>query len=310
MKRVLITGSSGFVGKHLVNLLSSKGFEVIGASLVCTNNLKNFKEIQIDLSEENACKKLIHDISPDATIHLAGMAHVQVAGEKRLEMIQSNILSTIYLAKAQYELRKESTFVLASSAQMYKSVVKDNLDESIINEDSPISYELPYAMGKMSAEFALRSLSSEHFKTYIMRPFNHIGPGQSDSFVCPGLAKRIFHCKDGGTISVGNLESKRDFTDVRDIVKAYALVLEKKPKSNLFILGSGRATKMQQIFDFLTSLSGKKIYTQVDQKLIRSQDPPCFVADAKLAKEELGWSPSISLEQSLRDIYEDVQKIG
>ena len=173
-------------------------------------------------------------------------------------------------------------------------------------ESSPVQPMNPYGHSKLAAEHVVRTFASEQFKPYIVRPFNHIGPGQSPGFVCPSLARRIATTEDGGKIVVGNLDSYRDFSDVRDVVRAYRMILEQKPREDLFVTGSGRAVQINEILAKLLEISGKRLSTEVDQQLLRQNDPQKVVADCSLIKRVVGWECEIPLEQSLRDIYHSV----
>lgn len=302
--KVLVTGASGFVGQHLLRNLLDNGHEIaITAPHPFTFSYKNkdHEGLIADLSNPKDCESLVDKANPSAIIHLAGMSHVQQSTEQRLEMAAGNISATLELFKAVYKTRKPCTIALASTAQMYKAC--GDHQETVVHENSEIELTLPYALSKLAAEYIARSFEDENLKIYIIRPFNHIGPGQAKTFVCPGFAERIKSAKDGDTIPVGNLAAKRDFTDVRDVVDVYRLVIEKRPKEKLFVVGTGRAATIKEVLEYFIRLSGKTIHTTVDQALMRSMDPPSFRADPSLAKSVLGWQPKYSLEQSLEDIY-------
>jgi GDP-4-dehydro-6-deoxy-D-mannose reductase len=149
----------------------------------------------------------------------------------------------------------------------------------------------------------VRTFTSENFRPYIVRPFNHTGPGQSTDFVCPGLAKKIAEAPDGGTVKVGNLDAWRDFTDVRDVVRAYRLVLEKRPEEDLFVVGSGKAVQIREVWDRLVKLSGKNLKFEVEKTLLRAKEPQTQVAATKLAEKILGWRPKYEVPEILRSLF-------
>jgi GDP-4-dehydro-6-deoxy-D-mannose reductase len=139
---------------------------------------------------------------------------------------------------------------------------------------------------------------------YIARPFNHIGPGQHDSFVCPALAKRIKLAKNGDSIDVGNIHAKRDFSDVRDIARAYRLILEIQPSERIFVLGSSKTHSVLEVIQIFTKISGKSISTRISPDLLRPNDNATICADTALAQKILGWQCKIEFESTLNDIFQ------
>lgn len=178
-----------------------------------------------------------------------------------------------------------------------------------LSEHSFPAPETAYGASKLAGEYIVRSYASEMFRPYIVRAFNHIGPGQGGDFVCPTLARKIVAAPDGGRITVGNLKVYRDFTDVRDVVRAYRLILEVKPAQDLFVIGSGRAVRIEEVLEELARISGKEITAEVDRSLVRNVDPPLLCADSSLAQHVLGWSPAIPMEQTLREVYGEAARL-
>ncbi len=302
--RILITGASGFVGPHLARELLNNGHEVLLTAPV-KFDLRHSNQIHAahicDLLDQKSLRTLVEKTRPEAVIHLAGLSHVHEGTKNREKMVELNVLATAKLCASLSQLNAKIAFLIVSSALMYPPSVNA---ETVVNEQTATKPDLPYGYSKLAAEYVAHSFASDNFRVYVARPFNHIGPGQSRDFVCPGLAHRIATTADGGTIPVGNMNAKRDFTDVRDMARAYRLIIEKQPTENLFVLGSGQATSIQTIFDTFIRISGKKITTKLDPDLLRSIDPPCFRSDYSLAKRSLDWEPQIPLEASLRDIYD------
>ncbi len=302
--RVLITGASGFVGPHLARELLTAGHQIELTAPV-KFELRHAGRSHIahicDMLDQSAIKELVDKTKPDAVVHLAGLSHVHQGTQNRSKLVELNVTATGALCAAIAQSNVDVSFLFISSALMYPA---SSDGETVVNEETPPRPDLPYAFSKLAAENIARCYASDSFRVYVARPFNHIGPGQSRDFVCPGMAHRIATAVDGGSISVGNLNTKRDFTDVRDVARAYRLILEKRPDDRLFVIGSGKSTSIKSILDKLIEISGKKIVPQVDSSLLRSIDPPCFRSDYSLAQRALGWAPQISLETSLRDIYE------
>ena len=297
---ILVTGASGFVATHLIPELKGHGHQL---SLTCFRepaNAHGFPFHWCDITDLAAVNDLVRKIKPQAVVHLAGISHVVEADKQRGNLAAVNIVGTSNVCSALSGLEQEALFLFISSALVYGQVAESNV---AFTESSPLQPMNPYGHSKLAAEYIVKTFASERFKTYIVRPFNHIGPGQSPGFVCPSLARRIAETDDGGKIVVGNLNSYRDFTDVRDVVRAYRLILEKRPVEDIFILGSGRAIRIQDIFDELLRVSGKRLATEVDPALLRRNDPQKVVADCSLIKRVVGWECQIPLEKSLRDIY-------
>lgn len=302
--RVLITGASGFVGPHLARDLLNAGHDVVlsaPAKFDLKHNGRTLSAHVCDLLDTPAVQTLISKTTPDAVVHLAGLSHVNQGTQNRARMVDLNVTATGSICAAVAEQNRPTSFLLVSSALLYPPAVNA---ETVVNEQTPAQPDLPYGFSKLAAEYVARCFASDTLQVYVARPFNHIGPGQTRDFVCPGLAHRIATTADGGVIPVGNMSAKRDFTDVRDMARAYRLILEKRPKENTFVLGSGKSTSIETILEKFIAISGKRITTQVDPSLLRTIDPPCFRSDYSLAKRVLGWEPTIPLETSLKDIYD------
>lgn len=306
--KVLVTGASGFVAPHLVRELIENGHEVVLTAharhdIVIGN--KKLSVIPCDLQDAEGLDSIMREYQPDALVHLAAISHVVKAQNERVNLVATNVVGTHNLCAALTKLDKSCAFLYVSSSMVYGNTESD----TAFSEESLPQPSTPYGASKLAGEYVVRSYASELFKPYIVRPFNHIGPGQSTDFVCPALAKRIVDAKDGGTIEVGNLKAKRDFSDVRDIVRAYRLILEKQPKRDLFVLGSGKGVAIQSILDSFIRISKKNIETQVNQELLRANDPPVVTADPGLAEKTLGWRCLTPLSDTLADIYHSLDPL-
>ncbi len=292
--RVLVTGASGFVGPHLIQELEQHGHIVIPTSLKNSPN-------PCDLLDEKAVEKLVRRTKPQAVVHLAGMSNLGKSWKNVAFTIDANTVPTRHLCRALEKTHSPALFLLVSTATVF-----DLRSEKTFDEKSRPKPKNPYAASKLAAEYLLRSFESRRLKTYIARPLNHTGPGQTTEFAVPAFAKRIIEARNGGVITVGNINVKRDISDVRDIVRAYRLILEKKPRERLFVLGTGKAAAMKDILREFSRLSGKKISLRVDMKLLRPSDPKSITVNPALAKKVLGWKAQIPLKQTLRDVYNSV----
>jgi GDP-4-dehydro-6-deoxy-D-mannose reductase len=302
--KILVTGAEGFVGRHMVSELLAHKHEVL-ATAIESGSLETLHGRvalnRLDVTDQSACIELVQRFNPDATIHLAGLAHTKET-EKNLPLLFNvNVASVSNIADA---LRSTPTtgpraLLFASSAFVYGAYLKTGTLQC--NENTPLAPRGSYGYSKLAAESVARLYESPELQVYIVRPFNHIGPGQHPSFVVAGFAQRILSAKDGSTIETGNLNSKRDFTDVRDIVRGYRLIVEKRPAARTFVLGSGNSYPIQTVFDELCRLANKRLTTTVRADLMRSGDEADITADAKLAGDVLGWVPEIPLSKSLTD---------
>ena len=303
--RVLITGATGFVAPYIARELAEKGFDVyLTAPDQCQLVLggKTVEAYQCDLTDLSRTTAMVEDIKPEIIVHQASLSHVGQAWENRVELVKVNVNGTSHICQAAARSGRPVTFLYGSSALVYGSS-EQRLDEACLPH--PVT---PFGASKLAAEYVVESFHSDTFQPYIVRPFNVVGPDQSRAFVCPAFAHRILQTSTGGRIEVGNLEAKRDFADVRDLARAYRLVLEKRPPERLFVLGSGEPVVIRDILERLSELSGKEIQPSVNPDLLRPTDPQHLIANPELAAKALGWKPEISFDQSLQDVWSEVSK--
>jgi GDP-4-dehydro-6-deoxy-D-mannose reductase len=312
--KVLITGAGGFVGRHLASELATSGID-----LVLTSDTPGFVTLpagdelpilQSNITDRAALDHVFKKHAPDAVIHLAAVSHVVNAQNARETLSEINIIGTHNVCAAAASLNKKVKFLFVSTSLVYgegSSGTQSSNSQTKYSESSLPAPESAYGASKLAGEFITRSYASESFIPYIVRPFNHIGPGQNASFVCPCLALKIATAPNGGTIKVGNLKTYRDFTDVRDVVRAYRLILQKNTTQDLFVVGSGEVVRIDEILNRFIEISGKTLKTEVDESLLRSIDPPRLCADPTLAKEVLDWHPTHKLENTLVDIYQSIK---
>ncbi len=309
-KKILITGISGFVGSHLAELLLSKNFAQIYGTYLSDSgftNLEGFKEkvelIHVDLSDEEKVDALIKDIKPDIIYHLAAAASVAQSFSSPAKPVLNNISSQINILEAlkKYELF-DTKILVVSSAEVYGDVSSEFLP---IDESTPFKPTNPYAVSKLTQDFlGLQYFLSYGIKAVRVRPFNHIGPRQSPNFVVAAFAKKIVEIEKGkreNILTVGNLDAKRDFTDVRDMVKAYALAMEKGKDGDVYNLGSGVSYKIKDVLDKMLSLSSVDIKVETDRSLLRPIDNPDLVCNPNKFKKLTGWKTEISLEKTVKD---------
>lgn len=307
MKKAFITGISGFAGSHLASFLLSQGFSVSGTYLTSDSleNLSNRNELslhQVNLLDENKTHSAINSEKPDFIFHLAALSPPGKSFDNPKETFITNISSqlNVFQAIKNSKLTK-ARILIVSSAEVYGHVSKDDLP---IDEETPFNPTNPYAVSKLTQDFlGLQAFLTDKLKIVRVRPFNHIGPRQSTMFAISAFAKRIVEIEKGkiDSMKVGNLSAKRDFTDVRDMVKAYKLALEKGAEGEVYNIGSGTSHQMSEILEMLTGMSTKEIKVENDPALMRPADDPELVCDNTKFKTLTGWEPEIPIETTLKD---------
>ncbi len=307
MKKALVTGAGGFAGSFLIEqLLERKDFNVSG-TYVSDDQPRLFKPDQVeleklDLMDAVATLDLIKKIKPDYVFHLAALTSPSESFVNPSGTIINNITAQVNLLEAIKSDSVHSKVLIVSSADVYGSVAQDDLP---IDEETPLRPVSPYAVSKIAQDFlGLQYYLSYGVKVVRVRPFNHIGPRQSARFVVPSFAKQIAEIEKGGkepTIYVGNLSSKRDFTDVRDMMAAYLLAIEKGDLGDVYNIGSGVSHQIQEILDMLLSFSLKKISVKIDKAKFRPKDELELVCDKNKFTKQTGWEPKINIEKTLKD---------
>ncbi|KHL92658.1 hypothetical protein QW71_27930 [Paenibacillus sp. IHB B 3415] len=310
--RALITGITGFVGSNLEKALKQQGYEVWGTtrnscSRADHSGIEN-NIIQIDYNSEEKIIELINKIKPDEIYHLAGQSSVKYSWDNKIETFETNIIITLRLLEAlrKSDMAEITKLILVGSSEEYGSI--DNGDIAIRETENlrPIS---PYGVSKASTSLLFQQYVRVYgLKLIYTRPFNHIGPGQELGFVTSDFAQQISRIEKNilePVISVGNLEARRDFTDVRDIVRAYIMLAQRGKVGEMYNISSGEPLSIKYILDYLLSLSThKNIKIQQDDKKMRPSEFPIYIGDSTKIKEAIGWEKEYSIEQSLQDILD------
>ena len=310
--RVLVTGITGFVGSHFADYALARGVDVVG-SYRWRSNTENIAHIrgrlelvECDLRDMSSAQHLIEAVRPDWVIHLAAQSFVGTSWQAPAETFVTNALSQVNLLEAVRARVPRARFLVIGSSEEYGFVMEDELP---ITEANPLRPLSPYAVSKVAQDL----MGYQYFKSYGMeivrsRAFNHEGPRRGDVFVTSNFARQIAEIERGArepVIAVGSLKNRRDYTDVRDIVRGYWLLLEKGEAGEVYNLCSGRAWVIQEILDFLLGearVSG--ITVREEPGRLRPSDVPVLRGDATKARQAVGWRPEIPFEQTLRDILE------
>lgn len=305
---ILITGGTGFAGSHLVEHVIEQGYtnvHVTQFSNKALPDLAAFKSVQVhsvDLTDATATQELIKTVQPTQIYHLAAFAFVGKSFEKGASVLSNNILLQVNVLEAVHQFAPQARILLIGSAEEYGVSEKDS--EVPITEEHPFRPVNPYAVSKVAQDLLGYAYSKSYgLKIVRVRPFNHIGERQTDEFAVAAFAKQIVMIEKGQqrVLKVGNLSGIRDFTDVKDMVAAYKLVMEKGSVGEVYNIGSGVGTSMQTIVDQLVAQAKKPIPVEIDQTRMRPLDIPTIVANNEKIRK-LGWQPTISVAQSLERV--------
>ena len=305
--RAFVTGAEGFVGGHLIELLTARGDEVHGTTLslgLLGDHMPRGVDIQeCDVLNEHKLHDLLQESAPDAVVHLAAVSSVSMARTQPGLTARVNIQGTLNLLEAASKLDAKPSVLFVSTCEVYGSVAEH---ECPITEELPVRPQSIYAASKASAEVLAGFYArARGLPVVIVRSFNHTGPRQTPIFVCSAFAKQIAEIELGKSspiLRVGNLAARRDFLDVRDVVRAYALALEKGSSGVAYNICEGRAVSVLDILNTLLSLSDTAIEVKVCEELMRPLDIPLLVGSHDRFTEATGWLPEIPLERTLRDL--------
>ena len=288
--RALITGGKGFVGQWLSAHLKDRGDDVA------------IIDLETDVADGAAVRRVMSDVRPDAVYHLAAMTHVGDSWEHPSQVLRVNVLGTAEILAAARAIPELPRVLVVSSAEVYGVVGTDQLP---LDEHTATLPASPYAASKLAAEaVALQAWRGYGQPVMVVRPFNHIGPGQSPNFFVPALAKRIVEARraGAGSLPVGTLTTRRDFTDVRDVVVAYRRLIEAGEPGGVYNVCSGRDIAMAEVAHDLLRLAGADLELVTDPALVRPVDVPRLRGDATLLRETTGWLPVIPLATTLADV--------
>ena len=310
--RVLITGVTGFAGSHLADfLLSQGGIEIHGIERwrSKTDNIDHIKSKikmhECDIRDASSVRKVIEVVKPERIFHLAAQSFVPASWSAPAESLTTNIIGQLNIFEALRQTGINPRMQLAGSSEEYGLVLPDEIP---IKETNPLRPLSPYAVSKVGQDF----LGYQYFMSYKLdvvrtRGFNHTGPRRGDVFAESTFANQIARIEAGlqePVIGVGNLEARRDYTDVRDMVQAYWLALEKGTPGEVYNICTGKAMSMKQILDYLLSLSSVKVRVVEDPARLRPSDVPVLIGDNTKFCRATGWKPTYSTETTLRDLLD------
>lgn len=290
--RAFVTGGGGFVGRHLSNHLQASGDEVTSV------------DVEVDVADPDAISAAVAAARPEAIYHLAALSHVGESWGFPLEVLRVNVLGTAAVLSAARALAEQPVVVVVSSAEVYGAVGEDELP---IAEGAPVRPVSPYAVSKAAAEqLALQAGRGYGQPVVVVRPFNHIGPGQAPSFAVAALAKRIVEAERTGarSIPVGTLTARRDYTDVRDVVRAYRALVVGGRRGEIYNVCSGQDVAVSEVAERLCALAGVDLELVTDPDLVRPVDLPVLRGDASRLAADTGWKPERTLDETLADVLD------
>jgi GDP-mannose 4,6-dehydratase len=312
--KILITGITGFVGSHLAEYcLQQPEVKVFGVKRR-ESSLENIKGVlsqislrDCDLKDEEGVKKLIQEINPDRIFHLAAQSYVPDSFIAPRATIETNIIGTLNLLEAIRRAGIDPLIHICSSSEVYGEV---HPEEIPITENNPLRPQSPYAVSKVGEDLlAYQYFRSFGLKTIRTRAFTHTGPRRGSAFASSAFAKQIAEIEKGAkppVLYVGNLDSVRTFLDVRDVVRAYWLTLDKGIPGEVYNIGGETALSIREMLNMLLRLSdkGKSVEVRVDQKLLRPSDVTLQIPSVEKFRKQTGWKPQIPLEKTLKDLLD------
>ena len=310
--RLLVTGSGGFVGGHFVDYVHAEqpGVEVHGVVLphggVSWRAASGARVLEADLNDPAAAAAVVEEVRPAAILHLAGQSSVHLSWRDPGGTMRTNVLGIVHLLDAVRRQGLRPVVVVVGSAEEYGPV---GPEEMPIREDTPLRPASPYAVSKVAqAALALLYGPAGGLRVVLTRTFHHTGPGRGEGFAESSFARQIAEIEAGrrpGVLKVGNLDAVRDFADVRDVVRAYWMLLERGEAGVAYNVCSGRGRPVRRLLDLLLEASGARIDVQLDPERLRPSDVPAQVGDPSRLRAATGWEPRIPLERTLRDLLDD-----
>ena len=295
--RVLVTGATGFVGRWLVRELEAAGHEVIAAP----------GSSDLDVTDGSAVARFVDAAQPDALAHLAGVSYAGDASRDPERALAVNEGGTRAILEVAAALRRPVATLVIGSSEVYGAPEASDLP---LTEGGPLRTDQPYGLSKLAQErVALRLGEDLGVPVAVARSFNHTGPGQRPDFVAPALARRVLAARASGSdeVVVGNVDVRRDLGDVRDVVRAYRLLVEglvggSIPPGTVANVATGSSVAIRSVLERLAQAAGVHVTLKVDPSLVRANDPPDIVGDATLLRRLTGWVPTIPLETTLADL--------
>jgi GDP-4-dehydro-6-deoxy-D-mannose reductase len=300
--KVLIFGIGGFVGSYLAEEFINNGYKVYGSDINKSDNLqKEVEFFETDLLNSESVLNIVSEIQPDMIVNLAAISSVGLSWNIPQTTMQVNVVGALNIMEAARKQGNMPKVMFIGSSEEYE------VSDEPINEETKLNANNPYGISKVTQErFAKLYREQYGMKVYCVRPFNHTGVGQKDTFVLPSFCKQVAEIEKSGrpgTIKVGNLAAKRDFSHVKDIVRAYRMIIESDDCTKVYNVGSGKAYGLDEMLDYIVSLSSQKITVEVDSQRVRPVDNPIICCDNGLIEKELGWKAEYTVFDALKEMF-------
>lgn len=307
--KALITGITGFAGSHLAELLLKEGYQVFGTARPRskTDNIDGFRDKitleDADVLDSHSLYAILRKIKPDYVFHLAAQSFVQTSWASPATTMEINTVGSVHLFEAVRRAEVDTIIQIACSSEEYGLVMPDEIP---VKETNPLRPLSPYAVSKIAMDY----LGYQYHQSYGMkivrtRGFNHTGPRRGEVFVTSNFAKQIAKIEKGKkepVIAVGNLDAKRDWTDVRDMVRAYLLSVQKCEYGEVYNICSERTIKVSDMLDTLLSMSKARIKIKKDPSRLRPSDVPILLGDSSKFRKATGWKPEIPFKKTMEDL--------
>lgn len=303
MKKVLLFGASGFAGSYLAREFASCGYQVHGSDRSWSKRIGCVSTQSIvDITDFNAVRGIVDEVAPECIVNLAAVSSVGQSWGSPQATIQVNVVGALNILEAVRLSAAKCKILLVGSSEEYAP------SDAALSEDSPLRAGSPYGISKAAQE-RFAELYSEHcsMSVYRVRAFNHTGVGQSETFVLPNFCKQVARFEQaghGGVMEVGNIDVVRDFSDVRDVARAYRMIVESSYDGEVFNIGSGIPRKLSDLLKIIKSFGTQDIEVRVDPGRCRAGEPSTIYADISKAESLLGWRPEYTLEMTLKEMFD------
>jgi GDP-4-dehydro-6-deoxy-D-mannose reductase len=308
MTSVLITGAAGFAGSHLVELLA-RGDAMVwalhrpGGRAIPSLTLEDPDTVvwrAVDLLDREALAAVVREANPSVIYHCGGAAHVGESWRRVTTTLEANIIGTHNVLEAMRGHGLDVPIVIPGSATVYRPA------DRALTEEDPVGPQNPYAISKLAQEMlGIGAVSEDGMQVMLPRAFNHIGPRQDDSYVASALAHQLARIEAGlepPVVAVGNLDARRDITDVRDMVRAYVALAEKGTPGRIYNVCRGDACAVRELLDALLAEARVPVTVTVDRSRLRPNDTPLVLGNPQRIRHDTGWAATIPLQKTIGDL--------
>jgi GDP-4-dehydro-6-deoxy-D-mannose reductase len=305
--KALVTGVSGFAGRHLAAGLIAEGWKVAGIANTSVSGVEGVDEHKIDIGDQAALEHLLSELKPGAVFHLAAIVDTVVTPSV-LELQRVNVLGVVAVTEAVRAAAPDARVIYPSSSIVYGSIEPQ---DNPVGESQPLRPQTPYGAGKVAAESIVTQFTGAAGDAVIARAFQHTGPGHSGAYALSDWAEQLAKIElsgQPGSIATGNLDVERDYLDVRDVVAAYVALAKNGKRGEIYNVCSGAAVSMRSLLEGLIEAFGVEAEIATDQSRLRAVDQPRVVGDPSKLIADTGWSPKYEIRQTLVDLAQHWRK--